>query len=81
MADYRNMAVHRSAVKRDEGMNIAKSDKPYYTETIELHDSVYEGTYIRFGIPLEFIINTLKNCIKNYKNECVENGVTPPLTY
>jgi len=67
--NYRNPAIHETA-KRNHANNIAGAKEPYY-----------HGGYskVRFGIPEEFIFETLQNCISNFEKECVEKQWDPIL--
>ncbi|OGC88966.1 MAG: hypothetical protein A2142_04185 [candidate division Zixibacteria bacterium RBG_16_48_11] len=76
--EYRCLAVHESALKRDKaGINLGKKIVPYYVnENIIKSDRIFRSIP-RFDIPPQFIISTLENCINNLEKEWEQNNVDP----
>ena len=73
--DYRCMPVHALRIKH-KALNIAQKTEPYYCNLSKLQEGKLSQE-TRFGIPPEFILRTIENCLNNCKKECIRNNISP----
>jgi hypothetical protein len=73
--DYRCKLVHEARIPIT--MNLWESDEPYYVNILKNGGVGNQRTYFR--IPPIFIIRTFKNCIDNFRQECINKGIDPLL--
>ena len=75
--DYRCNLIHETRLPEEEAMNLDESIEPYYTSRLlNGHENPHQSR-ITFGIPQEFIIRTLKNCLESFEEECRTSKIDP----